>query len=217
MITVLRNKIETKEAHCSSPSATEIFEMGVTQNIPALYRTALRLTRNKMDAEDLVQETLFRACRFRDKFLPGSNLRAWLFRILFNQHNNEYRARLRKPRPINIDTINDNILIHHLATKNCPRTPEQLFMDKCLDDELWKAIQGLRHEFKQIVNLYFMHQLSYKQIAVLVKLNLGTVKSRLYRSRQQLRAELSDYSKRNQNATNYQRKARKHNSSSRLS
>lgn len=194
---------QTTETYKSTPIIEECFETVVGQYIPELHRAAIGLVRNKMDAEDLVQETLLRAFRFWDRFIPGSNCRAWLHRILQNQHINQWRSRSRRPKLIDIDSIEENTLFHHSLLDRRDRTPEQEFLNKHLDDDLVTAVRGLQHKFRAIVILYHMHDLSYQQIAGQVKLNVGTVKSRLYRGRRLLQAKLSEYGKRNRYVARY--------------
>lgn len=169
------------------------FEAEVTPHITALHRYASRLSRNDMDAEDLVQETLLRAFRFWDRFIPGTNCRAWLLMILKNQHINEHRVKSRRPIQVNIDDVEDCRLINNNLFGRTSRAPDRELLDKCLDDELANAVCRLGDEHKEVVMSYHLYGLSYKQIADQSKLPLGTIKSRLYRGRKLLRAGLLEY------------------------
>ena len=163
----------------------------------ALYRTALRMTRNEADAEDLVQEAMIKAYRFWDKFEPGSNCRAWLFKIMTNIFINDYRAKSRAPISVNVDDIDDNFLYGQLANLGPERTPESRLFAKIFDDDVKKAIEELPDDFRLVVVLSFLEEFSYQEIADIVGLQLGTVKSRLHRGRKLLQKQLYDYAVRN--------------------
>lgn len=178
-------------------TVTEDFESEVTPHLAIMHKIAVRMSRNSMDAEDLVQETLVRAFRFWDRYEPGTNCRAWLFRILRNQFVNEYRVRSRRPRIVDIDALDDIYLFQQSSYCTANKTPEEIVLERYLDDDIVVAIQRLRYEFRQIAVLFFLRGYSYQQIADMVKLNVGTVKSRLYRSRKQLRADLLEFARKN--------------------
>src|SRR5947209_10771385 len=111
--------------------AEDAFEVDALSHIDALYRTALRMTRSEADAHDLVQETYVRALRFRDQFTPGTNLKAWLFRILTNTFINEYRKRSRAPETTELDDV-DEFSLYRRMSRDRPASstdPEQEFMD----------------------------------------------------------------------------------------
>lgn len=185
----------------SSLTLNSCFETEVTPHIAALRRYALRLSHNSMDADDLVQDTLFRAFRFWDRFIRGSNARAWLFMILKNQHINAYRVRSRRPTPVSLDDVGESCLINDGIFSCENRTPDQDLFDKYLDDELTNAVRRLGEDYRVVVELYHLQGLSYKQIADQSKLRLGTIKSRLYRGRKLLRAKLREYAQRNRYVT----------------
>ena len=179
------------------PHINSCFETEVTPLIEALHRYALSLSHNDMDAEDLVQDTLICAFRFWDRYVPDTNCRAWLFQILRNQYINEYRVKSRRPKTVNIDALDEAYLYQQSGGRTGNRTPEEIVLERYLDDDLVVAIQRLRGEFRQIAVLFYLRGHSYKQIADIMKLNIGTVKSRLYRSRKRLRAGLLEYVRRN--------------------
>ncbi|MCH7691211.1 MAG: sigma-70 family RNA polymerase sigma factor [candidate division Zixibacteria bacterium] len=163
----------------------------------ALYRTALRMTKNVGDAEDLVQEALVKAYRFWDKFETGSNCRAWLFKIMTNVFINEYRSKSRSPMSVNVDDIDDNYLYGQLAANSDGDNPEKELFARMLDDDVKKAIDELPEDFRIVVVLSFIEGFSYQEIAEIADLQLGTVKSRLHRGRKLLQKELLDYAIRN--------------------
>lgn len=173
------------------------FEREALPHMDALYRTALRLSKNEKDAEDLVQEAFVKAYRFWDKFETGSNCRAWLFKIMTNIFINQYRSKSRSPMTANIDDIDDNFLYGQLATVEGARDPEQALFAKVFDDDVKKAIENLPDDFRLVVVLSFLEGFSYQEIAEIADLQLGTVKSRLHRGRKLLQKQLWDYAVKN--------------------
>ncbi len=173
------------------------FENEALPHMDALHRTALRMTKNAPDAEDLVQEAYVKAYRFWDKFKPGTNCRAWLFRIMTNIFINEYRSRSRSPVAVNVDEIDDSFLYGQLSTGKRVENPEEAFLAKILDDDARKAIEELPDDFRLVVVLSFIEEFSYQEIADIMDLQLGTVKSRLHRGRKLLQKALLDYAIKN--------------------
>lgn len=173
------------------------FEAEALPHMDALYRTALRLAKNKNDAEDLVQEAFAKAYRFWDKFELGSNCRAWLFKIMTNIFINEYRSKSRSPLQANIDDIDDNYLYGQLASSEMTENPEQTLFSKLFDDDVKKAIENLPDDFRLVAVLSFLEGFSYQEIAEIADLQLGTVKSRLHRGRKLLQKQLFDYAVKN--------------------
>lgn len=173
------------------------FEAEAIPHMDALYRTALRMTKNESDAEDLVQEAFVKAYRFWDKFELGSNCRAWLFKIMTNIFINDYRSKARSPMSVNVDDIDDNYLYGQLAQRGKESTPEQQLFAKLFDDDVKKAIEELPDDFRLVVVLSFLEGFSYQEIADIADLQLGTVKSRLHRGRKLLQRKLFDYAVKN--------------------
>lgn len=173
------------------------FQEEALPHMDALYRTALRMTKNESDAEDLVQEAYVKAYRFWDKFEPGSNCRAWLFKIMTNIFINDYRSKSRAPTSVNVDDIDDNLLYRHLANAGSESNPERELFAKIFDDDVKKAIEELPEDFRLVVVLSFLEGFSYQEIAEIADLQLGTVKSRLHRGRKLLQKQLLDYAIRN--------------------
>jgi RNA polymerase sigma-70 factor (ECF subfamily) len=165
-------------------------------HLDALYRTALRMTRQPEDAEDLVQETYVRALRALDQFQDGTNLRAWLFRILTNAFINQYRQRSRAPRSESIDAVEEFYLFQRM-TRHDDRAavgePERLVLDQLASEEIVQAIDGLPDQFREVVLLADVEDFSYKEIADILGIKIGTVMSRLHRGRQRLQALLWPY------------------------
>ena len=164
------------------------------EHIDALYGTALRLTGNQFTAQDLVQDTFVRALRFQNRFDAGTNLRAWLFRIMFNLFINQCR-RERRGREIKegheqADMVQRVLPEEHLAPT---AKPEEYFFEKLFSDDVIKAISDLPRDFKMVVLLSDVNGFSYKQISDILSIPVGTVMSRLHRGRRMLRNSLYSF------------------------
>ena len=173
------------------------FENEALPHMDGLLRTALRMTKNESDAEDLVQEAYSKAYRFWDKFETGSNCRAWLFKIMTNIFINEYRSKSRTPVAVNVDEIDDNFLYGQLANLDPKDDPEQQLFAKIFDEDVKKAIRELPEDFRLVTVLSLLEGFSYQEIADIVDLQLGTVKSRLHRGRKLLQKQLFYYAVKN--------------------
>ncbi len=175
----------------------DFFEREVMQHLDALYRTALRMTRNQQDAEDLVQETSLRAYRFLDKFKPGTNLRAWLFKILTNTYINRYRKVSNEPRIDSIDDTEEFALYNHLDTEAASRggSVEAQVLDRFAEQDIKKAIEALPPQYRMTVLLADVEGFSYNDIAEITGVKKGTVMSRLFRGRRLLQRALIDQAK----------------------
>ena len=174
-----------------------VFEQDAMQHLDALYRTALRMTRNQQDAEDLVQETYLRAYRFFDKFQPGTNLRAWLFKILTNTYINRYRKQATEPRVDSLDDSEEFALYHHLDTEAASRggSVEAQALDHFAEEDIKAAIENLPPQFRMAVVLADVEGFSYNDIAEITGVKKGTVMSRLFRGRRLLQRALIDQAK----------------------
>lgn len=159
-----------------------------------LYNYALRMTRNAEDASDLLQETYLKAYRFWDKFEQGTNLRAWLFRIMKNTYINLYRKEVKEPDTVDYDEIESyyNIIRDESSDDN---DLQQKIFGQLLDDDVSKALESLPEEFKTVVILCDIEGLSYEEIAEFLQIPVGTVRSRLHRGRKILYTQLYDYAK----------------------
>lgn len=161
-----------------------------------LYPAALRMTRNSADAEDLVQETFTKAFANFHQFRAGTNLRAWLYRILTNTFINGYRKKQREPRQEVTDEIKDWQLAaadSHSSTGS--RSAESEVLDRLPDSAIRTALARLPEEFRTVIYLIDVEGFSYKEVAEQMETPLGTVMSRLHRARRQLRVLLADYAK----------------------
>lgn len=160
--------------------------------LDALYRTALRLSRNPQDAEDLVQETYLNAFRSLDRFEEGTNLRAWLFRILNNAFISQYRRRKRRPSN-SLDDVSDFYLYDHLVEGGiapAQENPEREVLNRIGDEAVLAALEALPVEFRQVELLADVEGFSYREIADILSIPIGTVMSRLYRARRRLQQVL---------------------------
>ena len=161
------------------------------QYAPQLYSAALRMTRNSSDAEDLVQEAYLRAYRGYGSFEEGTNLRAWLFRILTNQYINTYRAKQRRPIETDVDDVEDLYLYHRIGNLGAAsRSAEDTLFDLFTDEEVKTALEELPETFRIPVLLADVEGFSYKEIAEMTDVPIGTVMSRLSRGRALLRKRL---------------------------
>lgn len=162
----------------------------------SLYATAVRMTRNAADAEDLVQETFLRAYRGFGGFQEGTNLKAWLFRILTNTYINMYRAKKRRFEESALDEAEDLYLYRRLGGLEAVaagRSAEDELMDWFSDAEVKDAVEALPENFRMPVLLADIEGFSYKEIAEILDIPIGTVMSRLHRGRKALQKKLYDY------------------------
>ena len=174
--------------------AADTFETEALSFLDALYRTALRMTRSEADAEDLVQETYIRAFRFRQQFTPGTNLKAWLFRILTNTFINSYRRRQAQPEFTELDDVDEFSLyrkMSDLRAASASPDPETEFLNGIVDAEVKDALGDLPEKFRSVV-LLDVEGFSYKEIAEMLGIPIGTVMSRLHRGRKFLQKRLLD-------------------------
>ncbi len=164
------------------------------QYAPQLYSAALRMTRNPSDAEDLVQDTYLRAYRSFGTFEAGTNLRAWLFRILTNAFINTYRARQRRPQETELGDLEDLYLYRRIGQVNpAAISAEDQLLDLFTDDEVKQALEELPDNFRLPVLLADVQDFSYKEIAEMLDIPIGTVMSRLHRGRKAMHRRLFDF------------------------
>lgn len=172
------------------------FQRLFLENINSLYSLALRMTRNQLDAEDLVQDTALKALRYFHRFDRGTNFRAWIFRILTNNFINVYRKKKKQPTQVEMEQVSFKLAEEgatfwdRLDDKN-----EQYDYSELFDDEILAAIERLPDEYKIVVLLADVEDLSYKEIADVIEHPLGTVMSRLHRGRKILHKMLAKYAR----------------------
>ena len=162
----------------------------------SLYSAALRMTRNPADAEDLVQETYLKAYRAFGSFQEGTNLKAWLYRILTNTFINSYRARRRRPEQTELDDVEDLYLYRRLGgleAVSAGRSAEEEVLEHFTESDVKEAVEALPEQFRMAVLLADVEGFSYKEIADILDVPIGTVMSRLHRGRKALQKALHDF------------------------
>ncbi len=172
-----------------------VFSDLAMEYMPALYTAALRMTRNSADAEDLVQETYLKAYRAFASFELGTNLKAWLYRILTNTYINTYRAKKRRPEIADVEDIDDLYLYHRLSGDRATglgRSAEDEALERFTDTDVKEAIESLPDTFRMAVLLADVEGFSYKEIAEITDVPIGTVMSRIHRGRKALQKALVD-------------------------
>jgi RNA polymerase sigma-70 factor (ECF subfamily) len=184
---------ETQEQRPPEPHDRERFEQDALEHLDSMYRTALRMTRNPHDAEDLVQEALVRAFRFYDRYEPGTNFRAWLFRILTNTYINAYRKKRVRPQESSLGDTEEFFLYNRLAASGeAVDDVADTVLDRLGASDIQRAIDQLPPQFRTTVQLADVEGLSYAEVAEATGVAKGTVMSRLFRGRRQLQKALWD-------------------------
>ena len=164
--------------------------------MPALYTSALRMTRNAAEAEDLVQETYLKAYRAFGSFEQGTNLKAWLYKILTNTFINAYRSRRRRPEQTEIEDVEDLYLYRRLGGlegATAGRSAEEEVLDHFTDSDVKEALESLPETFRMAVLLADVEGFSYREIADIMEIPIGTVMSRLHRGRRALQKALLEF------------------------
>jgi len=167
------------------------FEADAMQFAPQLYSAALRMTRNPADAEDVVQETFLKAYRAYDSFTEGTNLKAWLYRILTNTYINKYRKKQRRPSEVELGELQDLYLYKRLGEHSGAQvSAESEALDMFVDEDIVEALESLPENFRLPVLYADVEGFSYKEIAEILDVPIGTVMSRLHRGRKALQRKL---------------------------
>ena len=164
-------------------------------HVDSLYNTALRMTKNALDAEDLLQDVYLRAFRFFHRFEKGTNFKAWIFKILTNTYINQYRKKINKPYHVDLEKIKYNYDIKEATAQTSAQESERLDYETLFDDEIKNALQQIPDEFRVVVLLADVESFSYKEVAKIIGCPIGTVMSRLSRGRKQLQNYLREYAR----------------------
>ncbi|WP_102157822.1 sigma-70 family RNA polymerase sigma factor [Zhihengliuella halotolerans] len=189
------NRTETVDAEAETTEERRArFERDALQYVDQLYSAALRMARNPSDAEDLVQEAYAKAYSAFHQYKPGTNLKAWLYRILTNTYINLYRKRQREPQRASTDTVEDWQMVEAAEhTSSGLRSAEAEALDHLPDSDVKTALASIPEEFRLAVYFADVEGYSYKEVAGILGIPMGTVMSRLHRGRKQLRELLADY------------------------
>ncbi len=171
------------------------FEAEALSHLDALYRTALRLTRNSSDAEDLVQETYLKAYRFWDHYEPNTNCRAWLYKIMTNTRINQAVKEAKRPPRVDFELLAEVLPDRETAALDQPTRGELAVFAALLDDEFVTALEAVPEDFRVVLILYAVEGYAYKEIAAILDIPIGTVMSRLYRGRKLLQSSLHAYAR----------------------
>jgi RNA polymerase sigma-70 factor (ECF subfamily) len=183
----------------ASQEERDRFEALVGEHLDGLYGTALRLTRNRAAAEDLVQDTFLKAWRSFRTFQDGTNARAWLYKILMNAYIDSYRRSSRQPETVDHEDVGDFYLYARAQESDEYRRagdPEEVLLSKIMDADVKDALEQVPEPFRAAVILADLQDFSYKEIAEILDIPIGTVMSRLYRGRRHLQRLLWDYARR---------------------
>lgn len=184
-------------ARADASEARARFEALVGEHLDGLFRTALRLTRNRSAAEDLVQEAMLRAWRSFHTFQAGSNIRAWLYRILVNAHYDRHRKDTREPEVIPEDVSDFYLYTNARARADLSEAgnPEVQVLDRIMDAEVRDSLEALPLSFRTVLLLVDVEGFSYKEAAEILGIPVGTVMSRLSRARHGLQRKLWEFAK----------------------
>jgi RNA polymerase sigma-70 factor (ECF subfamily) len=178
------------------PAPAWDFEAEAMPYLDALYNTAYRMTRNAEDAEDLVQETYLKGYKYHDKFEQGTNLKAWLFKIMKNTFINNYRKAQQAPPQSDFSDIEESFesQVSDDAVRQI-KNPEDELLETVLDEDVQKAIENLPPDYRMVVLLADLEGFSYKEISDILEIPVGTVMSRLYRGRKLLEVSMLEYAR----------------------
>lgn len=188
------DEIEVDLASETEEQRVARFERDAMPFLDQLYGAALRMTRNPADAEDVVQEAMMKAFSAFHQYRPGTNIKAWLYRILTNTYINTYRKKQRRPQESDSSEVEDYQLARAASHSSSGlRSAEVEALDRLPDNDIWRALQAIPEDFRLAVYYADVEGFAYKEIAEIMGTPLGTVMSRLHRGRRLLRDELAEY------------------------
>ncbi len=172
------------------------FESAALEHIDSLFNVGMRLTGNREEAEDLVQETYLKVHRFSHTFKEGSNLKAWLFKILRNTFINRFRKKIREPKEVNYNNVDDFYIFNKIKAdkeEDSQLSGVSANIYEFFEDEVKNAVDSLPLAFKEVILYSDIEELSYCEISEIIGCPIGTVKSRLFRARRMLQKSLWKY------------------------
>ncbi|WP_394342706.1 sigma-70 family RNA polymerase sigma factor [Sandaracinomonas limnophila] len=187
--------LEVEEKSIAPEKAKALFEKEFMPHLDAMYNFALRLTNDEEDAHDLVQDTCLKAYRFIGSFEPGTYAKAWLFRILKNNFINDYRKKSRGPSKVEFEWVEQAYVGEEDAEPAFQADLKAETVNEMMGDEITKAIQALPVDFRMIIILCDLEDFSYEEMAKILNIPIGTVRSRLHRGRAILKDTLASYAK----------------------
>ena len=168
------------------------FQDEIIPHLDAMYNFALRLTSDPNDAEDLVQDTIVKAFRFFSSYEKGTNAKAWLFRILKNSYINNYRKKSKQPSQVDYDEVSSFYETIRADRTDTSDLEDRMFRE-LIDDDISNALEQLPEDFRTVVLLCDVEGFTYEEIANMLDVPIGTIRSRLHRGRNLLKAELLEY------------------------
>lgn len=168
------------------------FNEEILPHLDALYNFGLRLTADPNDAEDLVQDTIVKAYRFFSSYEKGTNAKAWLFRILKNSYINNYRRKSKKPQEVDYDEVASFYESIRAERTDSSDLEDKMFRE-LIDDDLSNALDSIPEDFRTVVLLCDVEDFTYEEIANMLDVPIGTIRSRLHRGRNLLKAQLMEY------------------------
>lgn len=181
-------KLVTVDENDEAVSIEEI----IMTNLDSIYSTALRLTKNKNDTEDLVQETCLKAFKHHEQISSNNKAKSWVFSILMNTFINSYRKKIKEPPLVDIE-LSGSLLDHVVTIPNL--SPEQIALNYVLDEEIKEALDSLHVDFRTVIWLSDVEGFTYQEIQEMLNCPIGTIASRLFRARSLLREILFEYAK----------------------
>ena len=185
---------ESARQHYSEKEKREIFDREFLPHIHSMYNFGYRLTLDRDDAKDLVQDTYFKAFRFIESFQRGTNAKAWLFRILKNSFINEYRKKIKEPNKVDYQEVETFYNSDDVDRQITPDLRVDALKDM-IGDEISNALNALDVDFRTVIILCDLEGFKYEEMAKILDIPIGTVRSRLHRARQLLKEKLSEYAK----------------------
>ena len=185
---------ESVRQHYSEKEKREIFDLEFLPHIHSMYNFGYRLTLDRDDAKDLVQDTYFKAFRFIESFQRGTNAKAWLFRILKNSFINDYRKKIKEPNKVDYQEVESFYNSEDVDRQITPDLRVDALKDM-IGDEISNALNALDVDFRTVIILCDLEGLKYEEMAKILDIPIGTVRSRLHRARQLLKEKLSEYAK----------------------